>query len=167
MSSPSYVRGDHVYEDDHRFVGTMSLPNGVVDADAVAADAEIADTQQQHRHKLDYSTTGTPAAFTVTRYVCRKAGGATLANFKVGQRTKNSSGTVTVDVKKSAGGGAPATILTGTVTMNSSNTDRVAVDLTLADAAMANGDRIELVVTVSSPNGDGFWFEGEAVEASV
>lgn len=167
MSSPSYIRGDHVYEDDHRFVGTVSLPDGTIDADAIATNAEIADTQQQHRHKLDYSTTGTPTAFTITLYTCRKAGGATLANLKVGQRTKNSSGSVTVDVKKSVANGAASSILSGTTTMNSSNTDRVAVDLSVSDAAVANGGRIELVVTVSTPNGDGFWFEGEVVEASV
>lgn len=162
----SLVDGDFTLTGTIRHTGTLVPSAGCVADSHVSASADIGVAKQRHRVKKLLSFTGTPTAATQVIYACRVST-ATIQYIKVGQIAKNSSGSVTVDVQKSTGGGAFATILSATVTCNSSDTDRTAEAATVSSASLVSGDILEVVITVSTPNGTGLWIEIEVEEVGA
>jgi len=146
-----------VLQSDLHIVGRMTcqtatLPSSCVSNSNVASDAAIASTKVVHRKQAGYSTAAAsdPATITVPLMIARYAG--SIDSFDVGPMSQAGTGdrSVAVDLQKSTGGGAFATVLSGAITINASDAIRSVSAGTISDSALAAGDILQLVITVTA-----------------
>lgn len=125
------------------YVGDESVGN-----DQVAGDAQIDSDKVVHRHRPHYSQVNA-AAFAATVVLFHAIRAGVLYNVRAGSivaATGNS--TVTIDIRKNG-----TTMLTAPFVLDNANTAYVAEAGSLAGSAIAAGDTITAVITISAGTG--------------
>lgn len=137
-------------------VPNTASPTGGITNAMVAANAGISATKvQQQRIKVESLANHGSAPAAIRKTIQRIFGAtATIGSFSASVTQAITSGTVTIDLYKNG-----SSILTAPLTLNSSagtgGTAGDIVDGALSSTALAEGDKLEVVVTVSSPSGGG------------
>ncbi len=127
---------------------TLIPSAGCVRNEHLAADAALAATKMQHRHRKFISQSGTAVTATNPIHVVQGATG-TINFIKAGSiGVAAGAATVTIDLKKNG-----VSILTGVITLDSSNTARVLEAGTLSSSSVVVGDFLELVITATLAGG--------------
>lgn len=142
--------------------GALTLPSACVDDEAASASSPLAVTKTRHIHRV-----GTGFGFligdaptTKEVIVYRAKAAATVRNFLALLNDSGTSTSITFDLKKNG-----ATILSGAVSVVDGTGDRTAVAGTIANATLAAGDVLSVLMTVSSATGaQGPWAELEIDE---
>lgn len=121
------------------FAGSVTIPTGS-NIDPGAMDA--------HQHNRTYAQNGAAAAATVVLHECRGTVGRIRA-IRAGSVAKAvGDSTVTVDVRKNG-----VTVLSATIQLDVANTNYVSEAGTLSVTALAVGDVLTVVMTVSAGTG--------------
>lgn len=141
---------DDVFVRGRLSMRTIDLPDGAVSDSDVAADAAIGAAKLEHQHAINYSQASGTTAAAETKVVHTVQGTAgSLVSIKAGMVTPCSGdATVTVDLHKNG-----SSILTSTITLDSTQTARELVTGTIDTATTADGDVLEIVITVSAGTG--------------
>lgn len=138
----SQIYGDQNFKGNVT-LSSVTLPDGCVDDDAVAAGASIAADKLRHQYLPTYAQANT-AAVDETRviHVVHGTTGEVTA-FVAGSIAKAvGDATCTVDLKKNG-----TTVLTAPITLDSGNTNRVAEAGTISGTVtLAVGDVLEVVI---------------------
>ena len=149
MSTPTRMEGD-VHVAGALSANSMSIPDGTVGNDDVASDADIAATKLQHQYQKNYSQeSGTTVA--AEEYIIHTVYGAaaTVVAFEAGLITiPDGDRTVTVDLHKNG-----TTILSAAIVLDSGNTTYVVEGATISSPTLADGDVLEVVVTIGGSSG--------------
>lgn len=128
---------------------TLGIPTGTVTDATVAAGANVGADKLQHRFRAMFNQVHGSVAITERRPFFWALSVGTIRRVKVGSVIANiGAATITVDIKKNG-----ATILTGIVTLNNANVAYIAVDGTIANAALVAGDVLECVVVATAGGG--------------
>ena len=133
----------------------LSIPEGTVRNAAVADDAKIEAVKLQHQHALAYHQQGSVVAETVALYTVRGVTGQVI-DVDIVARTAPAGGDrqFTVDVQKaSEAAPVPVSIMQQVVTYDSARSDFEAVQGTITNGALADGDTLLVVVAVSGSSG--------------
>lgn len=157
MAVPSQLRGDYEFPGTATFTGTVAVPDGTVDDDAVSASADIAHTKLNHRYQARtvQGTTSTVVAHTEMMYYAYRPA-TVLGGYVTVDTIPDSTGlTVTVDVQKSTAGSTYSTILSAALTINSTNTTaRTPQSLSLSGTpTLLQTDLLRSVVSVGGSTG--------------
>ena len=158
------VAGDLVVQGNFS-AQTMSVPSGTVVNTTVAAGAAIATSKMDHRHAGRYADESTTVSAAQTRYLGAAHTAGTLQSVAFGVYTLPVTGTETVifDLKRATAGGSLATVLSGTVSITKDSTAKLFYAGTLAYTALAAGDTLWLVITISGSGGT----QGKGLYAEV
>ena len=135
----------------------MTIPDGSVTDDAVAASAGIAATKLEHQHALVYrQADGTDVVSeTMPLWTCRGSS-ATAVAIEAVCLTAPAGGDkqVTVDLKKcNQASPTPASILASTITIDSTKSDAEVITGTIDTADLSDGDTLVIEVTASGSTG--------------
>jgi len=155
----SRLENDYEAPGDWMFNGSVTLPNGTVTNDMVAAAAAIAHTKSQHRYQarsIQNSTDAVVARTEIVHYAYRPttvlSGYAVFDTAIVGTSSGRSC---TINVRKSSSGSTWATILSAALVKKGSDmTARTAYTLTLSGTpTLAQGDALQTTVAVAGSTG--------------
>lgn len=127
---------------------SMTVPSDTITDSNVQSGANFAHAKLQHRHLLKLHQSGNATAETKPLYIADVAGSVvSVKAASIVAATGDS--TCTIDVRKNG-----TTVLTGTIVLDNANTARTKEVGTLDGAqALAIGDMLEVVVTVSAGTG--------------
>ena len=154
----SLIYGNHVFAGTVIFSGTVTLPDGTVDDDAVVAGADLGADKLVHRHSISWAEASTVEATAQTFPIYIASFAALVKSIDVACVTdpSHADNTTTVDLHRSTAGGAFATVLSTTAELNSTTGDLTVVagvvNTSLDD--LIDGDILALVVTLGSDSGD-------------
>lgn len=149
MANPTRIEGD-VYVSGNLSCLTFSPPAGCITDTAVVAAANIAATKQEHQYSKVYAQDGNADSAADKRCI-HYAYGATgsIVAFEAGSITAcTGDSTITVDLTK-----AGVSVLAAAIVLDNTNTARVVEAGTISTAALADGDCLEVVITVSAGTG--------------
>lgn len=147
MPNPNIVEGDMLVRGT--LVPTNLVPPAACITDsAIAAGANLAGSKLEHQHAETYRQSGTAAAAVAPLHMVRGLSGTILSVEAGSIAAAIGDSTVTIDVKK---GGT--TILSAPIVLDSGNTARVAEAGTLAVTSLADGNLLEVAITVSAGGG--------------
>lgn len=114
---------------------------------AIISGAGIETSKMDHRHRKQYSISGTAASVTIPIHIARAAGSVT--SIEAGSiAIAVGAATVTIDLKKNG-----TTILTGVITLDSGNTARILEAGTITGGTYVDGDFFELVIVATAGGG--------------
>lgn len=151
--------GLSVIQGDVRVVGTLSPqslnpPAGSIGNAAVQASAGIEATKVVHQFPLRYADDGQVTAITVPLHIARAA--ATLVAVEAIVTTAPGAGdSVSIDVQKGNQSTAFASVLAATLTIDENDAARQVKPATITTTAVADGDTLQLVVTVTGTTAQG------------
>jgi len=135
---------------------SMSIPDGTVDDDAVADDAAIAAEKVIHQTPVVvelFGPTTDVAAVSRVIHIAKEAGKVVAVEAIVQTPATGADRTVEVDVQKGNAGTAYATILTSTADFDNTAAARTPEAAAIATEDYADGDSLEIVVTVAGSAG--------------
>lgn len=144
----STIHGDTHFP-DRLSSGSMGIPDGTVDNDAVNAAAAIAATKLQHQHALNYNqinTADTVTAGTFLLHVCRGIGQVIAVEVTSSVAPDADTDFFTINIVRRRAGAA-VNVLTGVVTYN--NTNALA-----GDGGDVNGNYGIITGTIDGANDD-------------
>lgn len=134
----------------------VCIVNSMVNAAAAIASSKLVNRICPTYQVADGTNVAATGGDGVPVYICTKVGGATLKGVHVICPDAPSGGDLkfTVDIKKASAGVAPATMLTAPIDYANGTVDyTVKSDVAPAVTAIANGDTILVIVTVSGTTG--------------
>jgi hypothetical protein len=129
---------------------TMTIPDGTVDDGAVAAGADILATKMRHQMNKHYAQESATlaAAGSWSIHTCWGVTAEIIA-FEAGSVVICiGNATITVDLKKNG-----VSVLSAPIGLDSSNTIRLPEAGTISTSGLADGDMLEVVVTVNAGTG--------------
>lgn len=132
------------------------IVNSMVNAAAAIESSKLVNRVCPAHKVADGADLTTTAGDGAAIYICAKTGGATLRGVHVVCQDAPSGGDkkFTIDVQKVSAGVAPATMLTAPIDYANGTVDyTVKSDVAPAVTAIANGDTILVIVTVSGTTG--------------
>lgn len=138
---------------------SMTIPDGTLDDDAVAADAAIAATKLEHQHAIRYDQAdGSDVVAAIVPVHVVQGTTATIVAIEAVCIDAPSGGdeVISVDLKKcNEASPSPATVLTGTIDISvaESVADCEVVAGTIASASLVDGDTLVVDVAVSGSTG--------------
>ena len=158
MALRSRHEGDHEYAGAVVFAGTVSIPDGSIDEDALAAATVIPAEKLEHQFPVMLSIDGA-TTLTTKSYLAHIAQGAgELVSFKVASpAVPTGSGcdkTATVEFEKSTGGAAFVSLLTTAPVIDSAESNNVPeAGVVSGSNTYAAADVLRITVTVAGSTG--------------
>lgn len=145
----------------------FTAPSGSITDDSIQGNAGIQASKLQQQHAIRYSQkAGTAVVSETTVIHLARAAGDVIAVEALCVTPPTSSDTITIDLQDSTGGGAYATILTAPLVLNSSTVARTIVSASVATAAYADNDSLELIITASGTSCQGLAIVVTVTEAA-
>lgn len=129
---------------------TMSIPAGTVEDDDVKAAAGLAASKLEHQHQKVYAQESSAAAAAEDRVV-HVVYGATgsIVGFEAGSVVACvGDSTITIDLHKNG-----SSILSAAIVLDSTNTAYIVETGAIDTSTLADGDVLEIVITVSAGTG--------------
>jgi hypothetical protein len=126
--------------------------NGIVNEN-IGGNADILASKSRARKQKSYSQTGNIVAATEYFHLPPRAGTLKSIKAMVTETAAAGAYAAAVDLKKSTGAGAFASVLSAALTLDSAVVLRNNVTGSISDTALATGDCLAIVVTVSGASG--------------
>lgn len=155
MANPTRIEGD-AYVSGNLGALTFTPPAGCITDASVIAAANLAATKLEHQFAKVYAQNGlvdSVADKRVIHYVYGATG--SIVAFEAGSVVPCTGTTTTITVNLTKGG---VSVLSAPIVLDSANQARVAEAGTINNAALVDGDCLEVVVTVNA--GDGAMGDG-------
>lgn len=131
----------------------LSLADGAVTDNKVAAGAGISTGKLQHRFRKQHAQPETTATTETKKIYTAIATGSVVDVSGYAETVASGAATVTIDLQKSTAGGSWTSVLTSPITLNSSSTAKVSTAGAISSAAYVAGDQFRLVFTATAAGG--------------
>lgn len=151
VNSPSteYQNVDHL--GNHRFLGSVALPNDCVDSDALSISEAMDSEKLEHVIEKDYFYSGTIS--TATKFlslILSNYSDIVAVEASIQTTVPTSTATVTIDLQMASDGGTYATVLTTVITLDATSvlrTLQAAVINASAGQNLSGKKQLKLVFT--------------------
>lgn len=131
----------------------MSVFLAGIDNSMLSSAADLEPTKMRHRHRENFSQTGTVVAATYYANIPRGNGSLKSVEAMITETIAGGDRTVTIDVKRGNSATAYTTVLSGTIVFNSSSTLKLPSTGAISSANHADNDSYQITVTVAGTTG--------------